>query len=59
MHWYYNGRLTIVATIKQLMTRKETPMTLIYVLLGFTGLTGAAIALDEFSKLETPKSREQ
>ncbi len=26
-------------------------MTLVYVLLGFVGLTGAAIAKDEFSKI--------
>jgi len=34
-------------------------MTIVYVLLGFTGLTGAAIAIDEFSKLETSKIREK
>jgi hypothetical protein len=33
-------------------------MTIVYILLGFTGLTGAAIALDEFSKLDAPKGRE-
>jgi len=30
-------------------------MTLVYVLLGFVGLTGAAIAKDELSKLEAPQ----
>lgn len=29
-------------------------MTLVYIMLGFTGLTGAAIAKDSFVKLEAP-----
>jgi hypothetical protein len=29
-------------------------MTLVYLMLGFTGLTGAAIAKDSFVKLEAP-----
>jgi hypothetical protein len=29
-------------------------MTLVYVLLGFAGLTGAAIAKDDFSKMRAP-----
>ena len=41
------------------MNLQESPMTLVYVLLGFTGLTGAAIAIDEFSKVESFKSKEQ
>jgi hypothetical protein len=32
-------------------------MTLVYLLLGFTGITGAAIAKDEFAKLEAPKEK--
>lgn len=33
-------------------------MTLVYILLGFTGLTGAAIAKDEFAKLEAPNDKD-
>jgi hypothetical protein len=29
-------------------------MTLVYILIGFTGLAGAAIAKDDFVKLEAP-----
>jgi hypothetical protein len=29
-------------------------MTLVYILIGFTGLAGAAIAKDDFGKLEAP-----
>jgi len=29
-------------------------MTLVYLLLGFAGITGAAIAKDDFGKLEAP-----
>ena len=29
-------------------------MTLVYLMIGFTGLTGAAIAKDSFVKLEAP-----
>ena len=29
-------------------------MTLVYILIGFTGLAGAAIAKDSFVKLEAP-----
>ena len=29
-------------------------MTLVYVLLGFAGLTGAAIAKDDFDKMRAP-----
>ena len=32
-------------------------MTLVYLLIGFTGITGAAIAKDEFAKLEAPKDK--
>ena len=31
-------------------------MTLVYLMIGFTGLTGAAIAKDDFGKLEAPHS---
>jgi hypothetical protein len=30
-------------------------MTLVYILIGFTGLAGAAIAKDDFVKLEAPR----
>ena len=30
-------------------------MTLVYVMIGFTGLAGAAIAKDSFVKLEAPR----
>ena len=30
-------------------------MTLVYILIGFTGLEGAAIAKDDFVKLEAPR----
>jgi hypothetical protein len=30
-------------------------MTLVYILIGFIGLAGAAIAKDDFVKLEAPK----
>ncbi len=33
-------------------------MTLVYLLLGFTGLTGAAIAKDEYAKLEAPNDKD-
>lgn len=32
-------------------------MTLVYLLIGFTGITGAAIAKDEFAKLEAPAGK--
>ena len=32
-------------------------MTLVYLMIGFTGLTGAAIAKDSFVKLEAPRLR--
>ena len=31
-------------------------MTLVYILIGFTGLAGAAIAKDDFGRLEAPHS---
>jgi len=31
-------------------------MTLVYVMIGFTGLAGAAIAKDSFVKLEAPRT---
>jgi hypothetical protein len=30
-------------------------MTLVYLLIGFTGLAGAAIAKDDFAKLKAPE----
>jgi len=30
-------------------------MTLVYILIGFTGLAGAAIAKDDFANLKSPK----
>ena len=33
-------------------------MTLVYLLLGFTGLTGVAIAKDEFAKLESANDKD-
>ena len=32
-------------------------MTLVYLLIGFTGITGAAIAKDGFAKLEAPAGK--
>ena len=35
-------------------TKQGNTMTLVYILLGFAGITGAAIAKDDFANFEAP-----
>ncbi len=60
MHLDYDMEITIVSPIKRLRlfnTEEIEDMALVYLLLGFTGLTGMEIARDEFAKLETPRRK--
>ncbi len=40
---------------KGVTNKSEIDMTLVYILIGFTGLAGAAIAKDDFANLKSPK----
>ena len=57
MHLDYVIQSTIVSPIERWRSNlpKEIHMTLVYVMIGFTGLAGAAIAKDSFVKLEAPR----
>ena len=57
MHLDYVIGISILSPIEQwlLNLTKEIDMTLVYLMLGFTGLAGAAIAKDSFAKLEAPE----
>lgn len=56
MHLDYVIGISILSPIEQwlLNLTKEIDMTLVYLMIGFTGLAGAAIAKDSFAKLEAP-----
>ena len=57
MHLDYVTQFSIVSPIERWLFNlpKEIHMTLVYVMIGFTGLAGAAIAKDSFVKLEAPR----
>ena len=56
MHLDYVTQFSIVSSIERWRFNllKEIHMTLVYLMIGFTGLAGAAIAKDDFVKLEAP-----
>ena len=57
MHLDYDMPLSILSRIGQMaqLTLKEIDMTLVYILIGFSGLAGAAIAKDDFANVKAPK----
>lgn len=57
MHLDYVTQFSIVSSIERWRFNllKEIHMTLVYLMIGFTGLAGAAIAKDDFVKLEAPR----
>ena len=57
MHLLYDPQINIIIGSEQWRSQwiKEIEMTLVYLLLVFTGLAGAAIAKDDFVKLKAPE----
>lgn len=60
MHLDYDMALSILSPIGQLPSKlsgRQT-MTLVYILIGFFGLAGAAIAKDDFANVKAPKLKD-
>jgi len=57
MHLDYDIGLCILSHIGRCAHKhpRRLTMTLVYILIGFTGLAGAAIAKDDFANVKAPK----